>query len=98
MFVALLAFLLIAWAVHLLRSGPRTRERGGMLLLLYVLVGYCGIPMLLVAGVMLVHPHEMAHMLGVEPDHRQLMTSEVGHAPPGGRVRRDRAVQVGLAV
>jgi hypothetical protein len=69
MFVALLVLLLVAWAVHLLRSGPLTRERGGLLLLLYVLVGYCGIPMLLVAGVTLIHPHEMAHMLGVEPDH-----------------------------
>lgn len=69
MFVLLLAVLLIAWAVHLLRSGGAGWERGGELLLRYVLAGYCGIPMVVVAGLVLIHPHEMAHILGVEPDH-----------------------------
>lgn len=69
MFVLLLAVLLIAWAVHFRRSAVHTRGRGGELLLRYVLAGYCGLPMLVVAGVALIHPHETAHVLGVEPDH-----------------------------
>lgn len=69
MFVALLAVLLIAWGVHLRRTRERGRSWGGELLLRYLLVGYCGIPMLVVAGLLLVHPHEVAEVLGVEPDH-----------------------------
>jgi hypothetical protein len=69
MFVLLLALLLIAWVVHLRRADVRTRARGGELLVRYVLAGYCGIPMLVVAGILLIHPHESAHILGVEPDH-----------------------------
>lgn len=69
MFVLLLAALLIAWAVYVRRSDPRTRARGGELLLRYVLAGYCGVPMLVVAGALLLHPHATAHLLGVEPDH-----------------------------
>lgn len=69
MFIILLALVLLGWAVHLWRSPSRSRERAGELLLVWVLVGYCGIPMLAVAGVFLVHPHEVAHILGFEPDH-----------------------------
>ncbi len=67
MFVLLLALLLIAWAVHVRRADTSSRARGGELLLRYVLAGYCGIPMLVVAGILLIHPHETAHILGVEP-------------------------------
>lgn len=68
MFVALLAVLLIAWAIHARRNpvGPGAR---GELLLLYVLVGYCGIPMIVVALLFLAHPHEGAEVLGLQPDH-----------------------------
>lgn len=69
MFVLLLAVLLVAWAVHIRRSGGAGRARGGELLLRYLLAGYCGIPMVVVASLLLIHPHEMAHILGVEPDH-----------------------------
>lgn len=69
MFIVLLFLVLLGWAVHLWRSPSRSRERAGELLLLWVLVGYCGFPMLAVAGVFLIHPHETAHILGFEPDH-----------------------------
>lgn len=69
MFVALLALVLLAWAMHLWRTPRPIRQRGGELLLRYVLAGYCGVPMLVVAAGLLVHPHEMAHLLGFEPDH-----------------------------
>lgn len=69
MFVILLALLTAAWAVHAYRLESRTASRAGELLLRYLLVGYCGIPMLAVAGLVLIHPHEMAHIIGVEPDH-----------------------------
>lgn len=74
MFLMLLSLVLAAWAVHtvlLLRrrtEGPR-RPNPGELLLRYVLVGYCGVPMLLVAAFLLVHPHETSEILGIEPDH-----------------------------
>lgn len=68
MFVALLALLLVAWAIHVRRKPP-VRGTRGELLLLYVLVGYCGLPMLVVALLFLAHPHEGAEVLGLEPDH-----------------------------
>lgn len=69
MFILLLAAVLAAAAVHFLRVGARTRHRAGSLLLRWVLAGYCGIPMVLVAALLLVHPHEAAEALGFEPDH-----------------------------
>ena len=68
MFVALLAALLLAWAVHV-RRRPRRPGSRSELLLRYVLVGYCGIPMVILALLFLAHPHEGAELLGVEPDH-----------------------------
>lgn len=67
MFQILLLLVLAAWGAHLSRRGDR--EGAGELLLRYLLVGYCGVPMLIVALLVLVHPHEMAHVIGVEPDH-----------------------------
>ena len=68
MFFALLVLLLFAWAVHARRIPGRPGARGE-LLLRYVLIGYCGIPMVIVAILFLVHPHEGAEVLGLEPDH-----------------------------
>jgi hypothetical protein len=63
-FQILLLVLIAAAALHLWRSQERTLERGGLLLLMYVLVGYCGIPMIVVALLVLVHPGEAAEVLG----------------------------------
>ncbi|MEX2610799.1 MAG: DUF6790 family protein [Gemmatimonadota bacterium] len=69
MFLIILAVVLAGAAAHVaLRGGPRTRERVGVLVLLWTLVGYCGIPMLVVAGMLLVHPHETAEAFGFPPD------------------------------
>lgn len=64
MFFALLAVLLIAAAVHIARTRPRTRERAGEIVLLWVLIGYCGVPMLAVGAFTLLRPESVASMLG----------------------------------
>jgi uncharacterized membrane protein len=64
MFVALLVVLLVAAAVHITQLKERTPRRGGEIMLLYLLVGYCGIPMLLVSVAMLVWPAHVAAHLG----------------------------------
>ena len=64
MFLVVLIFVLLGAAAQLLRSGPRTSERAGRLLLLWVLVGYCGLPMLAVSAVSLVRPDLVAGVLG----------------------------------
>ncbi len=64
MFAILLLILIAAAALHFWRSRERTVERAGRLLLLWVLVGYCGIPMIVVALLLLVHPGEAADVLG----------------------------------
>lgn len=69
MFALLLLAVLAAAAVHFARSAERTRARAGELLLRWVLAGYCGVPMVVVAAFLLVHPHETAEILGFEPDH-----------------------------
>lgn len=64
MFTYLLLFVLVAAAVHVLRSEERGLRRVGRIVLLYVLVGYCGVPMLAVSlGVLLV-PDHAAEVLG----------------------------------
>lgn len=68
--LALLLLLLVAAAgVHYFRSAERGRAQAGRLLLRWVLVGYCGVPMVVVALLLLVHPHETAEAFGFEPDH-----------------------------
>lgn len=69
MFALLLLAVVAAAAVHWARSSQRTPARAGALLLRWVLAGYCGIPMVVVALLLLVHPHEAAEYLGFEPDH-----------------------------
>lgn len=56
MFLALLLLLLLGAAVHFLRSPKRNAERAGTLLLVWVLVGYCGVPMLAIAVANLADP------------------------------------------
>lgn len=74
-FHTLLALVLAAPLVHLLlehRGEPDVgllppasrRERAGELILLYVLVGYCGIPMVGVSVAALVQPERAAEILG----------------------------------
>lgn len=69
MFLLLLLAVVLAAAVHFLRLTERTPRRAGTLLLRWLLAGYCGVPMVLVAALLLVHPHEAAEALGFEPDH-----------------------------
>lgn len=65
MFFLLLAGLLIAAAAHIARLEPRTRERAGEILLLWVLIGYCGLPMLGVSALTLLRPETVSSMLGL---------------------------------
>ena len=64
MFLILLMLVLIAAAAQLLFAGARTLERAGMLLLVWLLVGYCGVPMLVVATVNLARPGLAPELLG----------------------------------
>lgn len=64
MFFALLTVLLIAAAIHIARTRPRTLERTGEIVLLWVLIGYCGLPMLGVGALTLLRPESVASMLG----------------------------------
>jgi hypothetical protein len=63
-FQLLLFAVVLAAAIHFARSTPRTTERAGTLLLLWVLVGYCGLPMVAVSVVNLASPEFAARLLG----------------------------------
>lgn len=65
MFLHLLIALSIAAAVHAALLKERTRERVGEVALLWLLVGYCGIPMLAVSVASLLRPDRVAEMLGL---------------------------------
>jgi hypothetical protein len=67
MFFVLLIILLVAAAAHVALSKPRTFTRGARLFLLYLLVGYCGVPMVLVSLWCLARPGEAASVLGFPP-------------------------------
>ena len=68
MFLIILAVVLTGAAAHVaLRGGDRSRERVGEVVLLWTLVGYCGIPMLVVAGTILMHPHGTLEAFGFPP-------------------------------
>lgn len=70
MFLIILAVVLAGAAVHVaLRGSDRSRERVGEIVLVWTLVGYCGIPMLVVAGMVLVHPHETLDAFGFPNAH-----------------------------
>jgi hypothetical protein len=63
-FVYLLALLLLAATVHAAVLRERTRGRVAELVLLYLLVGYCGVPMLAVSIWVLVSPEHAAAGFG----------------------------------
>lgn len=67
MFLYVLGVVIAGAAVHIGLLKDRTRERIGEIGLLWVLVGYCGVPILAVSLLSLVHPHEVAHWLGLPP-------------------------------
>lgn len=62
-----LALVVVGAAAHIARLSARTADRVGETLLVWVLVGYCGLPMLGFMAFGLVHPHELAEMAGFEP-------------------------------
>lgn len=64
MFAYLIGAVLAAAAIHIARTGERTARRIGELVLLYVLVGYCGIPMVAVSVAALAVPDRVADVLG----------------------------------
>ena len=63
-FVYLLALLLLAATVHAAALQQRTLGRVAEIVLLYLLVGYCGIPMLAVSVWVLVSPERAAAGFG----------------------------------
>lgn len=67
MFFYLLLVVLAAAAIHAARSADRSPERIGRLALLYILVGYCGVPMLAVSVATLAWPERVAGILGFPP-------------------------------
>ena len=68
MFHIALALVFLALIVHVARTTDRTRERIGELTMLYVLVGYCGVPMLAFMVVGLWNGPLLADWLGFPPD------------------------------
>ncbi len=64
MFLYLLLALLVGWSIHVARMKDRTPRRAGEVGLLYILVGYCGIPVLAVSVGSLARPDRAAAILG----------------------------------
>lgn len=67
MFFVLLIILLVAASAHAAFTKPHVVTRGARLFLLYLLVGYSGIPMVLVSIWCLARPGEAASILGFPP-------------------------------
>lgn len=67
MFLALLALVLLGGAAHAVRSGDRSPRSLGRIFLLWLLVGYCGIPMVGVSAGVLLAPERAADILGFPP-------------------------------
>ena len=68
MFLYLLFALLLGFGLHLYRSAERSRTRAAELLLRWVLVGYCGVPMVGLAILMLLDPPATLSRFGVTGD------------------------------
>lgn len=68
MFLYLLLAVLLGAALHIGLGGDRSMRRAGELGLVWLLAGYCGIPMVVVSLLGLVHAHEVAHHLGFPAD------------------------------
>lgn len=64
-FTYLLLLLLAGAAIHIAKGPDRTPARGAAILLRYLLVGYCGVPMLAVSLWALLSPAVVARMFGV---------------------------------
>lgn len=64
MFLYLLVVLLSAASIHVARMRDRTMRRAGEIFLLYVLVGYCGVPQLALGLWSLASPDRVAATLG----------------------------------
>jgi hypothetical protein len=64
-FVFLLLIVLGAAAAHALLSRPRSRKRTAELFLLYLLAGYCGLPMLAVSLWAILSPDRVAAAFGL---------------------------------
>jgi hypothetical protein len=67
MFLLLLLMLLVAASVHVALMKSRSVARAGKVYLIYLLVGYCGVPMVLVSLWCLMRPDEAASSLGFTP-------------------------------
>ena len=68
-FVYLLVLLLLAATAHAALSRERTPRRVAEIVLLYLLVGYCGVPMLAVSVWILVSPERAASGFGFGATH-----------------------------
>ena len=64
MFLYVLAAVIVAASIHIARLDERTVQRIGEIALLYLLVGYCGLPMLVVSVGSLLSPDRVAEALG----------------------------------
>lgn len=65
MFIVLLLALVVAAFVHARIRGPRTAERVAELVVVYVLVGYCGVPQLAIGLSMVGSSDLVAHLARV---------------------------------
>ncbi len=63
-FVFILILLLVAAGVHAASVTPRTVPRAAELVMKYLLVGYCGVPMLVVSLYLLISPERAAAAFG----------------------------------
>jgi len=66
-FVLLLVGLLAAAAIHVVLARPVARERGAEIVLLWVLIGYCGVPGVAISLFDLIRPDALAHRFGFPP-------------------------------
>lgn len=68
MFIIILVGVLVAAAIHVARMEDRSVPRIGEVVLLYVLIGYCGVPMVFVSGATLIAPDRVAAILDFPAD------------------------------
>lgn len=65
MFLLILAVVLVAAAIHVARMSRREEGRAAEVVLLYLLVGYCGVPMLILSVAGLASPEHAAELFGI---------------------------------
>ena len=65
MFLAILVAVLLAAAIPGARTSERGRGRAGRLVLVYLLVGFCGVPMLILSLLGLAAPEHAVELFGV---------------------------------